>query len=501
MRRRVTALGLALAIVLAVLPMGALAAYSLPSSFEAPQSVAVSFKGNAFTFAHTASAGVRLAVDAREAGEFSPGALMYVGVQWDYQLDGNGWHHTSEWDNGECPTTALADYTAEGGYVDTFDAFPYEMPDLFSAQSIPAGYFDSHTLSFRLRYIVMYAENMEDSATLSPWAAVLTYPTDANGEGGNEFSPSSMIQHAPELKTVTLNASGTLFEGTLAAPNSQITSLNTATAQNAKGGVKTNVWIKVGNNPWTDAGNFSALSGAVSFGAPDGMVPSDPVFQVKARYVFDQAGNPEGGQTGLIYSPFSNVLTRGVSTWAAGWLEKAETAELIPAIIKNTNMQKQITREEFCEMAVVLYEKVTGKQATPISPNPFTDTSNVNILKASALSITAGTSETTFSPKTLINREQCAVMLYNTLQAIAPAGSFNTAGAKDFPDQSKISDWAVVAAKYMSKLKIIAGDSAGNFMPKASTPAEIAANYGMASREAAVIMVTKCFEMKESIGK
>ncbi len=66
-------------------------------------------------------------------------------------------------------------------------------------------------------------------------------------------------------------------------------------------------------------------------------------------------------------------------------------------------MTKPITREEFCELAVLLYEKVTETAAAPVSPNPFTDTTNSQILKAYALGITTGTSTTTFSPNTLIN--------------------------------------------------------------------------------------------------
>ena len=63
-------------------------------------------------------------------------------------------------------------------------------------------------------------------------------------------------------------------------------------------------------------------------------------------------------------------------------------------------MTKPITREEFAELAVLLYEKVTDKSET-VSPNPFTDTTNPQILKAYKLGITAGTSQTTFSPKVL----------------------------------------------------------------------------------------------------
>jgi len=202
-----------------------------------------------------------------------------------------------------------------------------------------------------------------------------------------------------------------------------------------------------------------------------------------------------------IYSPVSNVVTIGsgsfysdASSWAEPELKKANEYGLIPEILNGADMTKPITREEFCELAVLLYEKVTGITATPASVNPFTDTANTQILKAYALGITTGTSTTTFSPKTLINREQCATMLFRAIKAIAPDADYSIAGVKDFPDQKYISSWAVEATKYMSKQGIIKGDTAGNFMPKATTTAQTAAGYGMATREAAVLMTVRTYD-------
>ncbi len=142
----------------------------------------------------------------------------------------------------------------------------------------------------------------------------------------------------------------------------------------------------------------------------------------------------------------------------------------------------------------MLFEKTTGSAATPASPNPFTDTANPQILKAYQLEITKGISTTTFEPNTLINREQCAAMLYRAIRAIAPNGDYSVAGVKDFPDQKQISSWAVEATKYMSKLGIILGDAGGNFMPKATTRPQQAAGYGMATREAAILMTVRAYD-------
>ena len=202
-----------------------------------------------------------------------------------------------------------------------------------------------------------------------------------------------------------------------------------------------------------------------------------------------------------IYSPASNVVTIGsgnfysdASAWAEPELKKANEMGLIPDILKGADMSRPITREEFCELAVLLYEKVTNTAASPASSNPFSDTTNTQILKAYALGITTGTSATTFSPKTLINREQCAAMFFRAIKAIVPNANYSVSGIKDFPDQKNISSWAAEATKYMSKLGIIKGDASGNFMPKSTTTAQTAAGYGMATREAAILMTVRTYE-------
>ena len=202
-----------------------------------------------------------------------------------------------------------------------------------------------------------------------------------------------------------------------------------------------------------------------------------------------------------IYSPVSNVVTIGsgsfysdASTWAVTELQKASDLGLIPDILKGADMTKPITREEFCELSVLLYEKATAKTAEAASANPFTDTSNPQILRAYQLGITTGISATTFAPKKLINREQCAAMLFRAIKAIVPGGDYSITGVKDFPDQKSISAYAVDATKYMSNIGITKGDTAGNFMPKATTSVQEANGYGMATREAAILMSVRTYE-------
>ena len=180
--------------------------------------------------------------------------------------------------------------------------------------------------------------------------------------------------------------------------------------------------------------------------------------------------------------------------WALPELEKAIALDLIPQIINNADMTKAINREEFCELVVQLYEKMSGQTIDAAYPNPFTDTTNTQILKAYELGITNGMSASTFEPKALINREQCAAMLFRTIKLIKPNADYSIATVKEFSDQKHISEWAVEATKYMFKIGIVKGDANGNFMSKSITDAQKASGYGMAKREEAIIMSVRIFE-------
>lgn len=281
--------------------------------------------------------------------------------------------------------------------------------------------------------------------------------------------------------------------------------------------------LKVGNEAWRYDRGESLFGNSLHAGYDETEVfavntaPCDPInegyldnvdiksniYYFRVRYSYSYSDD-DGDH--CIYSSFSNTASVGIeafyrnaSDWSKSELQKAYDLGLIPDILKGADMTKPITREEFAELAVTLYEKVTGQKSEPVSPNPFTDTANPQILKAYNLGITAGTSQTTFSPIVLINREQCATMLFRAIKAIHPQGDYSIAGVKDFPDQKDISPWANEATKYMNKIGIITGDEQGNFMPKATTPAQEAAGYGMATREQAIALSVRTYDRAPEI--
>ena len=182
-------------------------------------------------------------------------------------------------------------------------------------------------------------------------------------------------------------------------------------------------------------------------------------------------------------TPWSNVATIGIktSTWAVTEIEKAMSYGLIPDSIKG-DLTTPITREEFAELAVRLYEVYTGVKATPVPENTFSDCKNPEVLKAFQLKIVNGVGNGKFDPKALTNREQIAAMLYRAVTVISPNADMSTSGAPVFKDEKSITSYFLENVKFMSKKEFIKG-SDGKFDPK-----------GTCTREMAVIIATRVYE-------
>ncbi|HCS11008.1 MAG TPA: hypothetical protein DIV40_06080 [Clostridiales bacterium] len=446
---------------------------------------------------------------------------IFILYELDFKINDGPWKFNKNWAGGIGSEGVIGyyeniyDIMNVAGYLNNIGHDERNAIELWlfpSNLELDAFDLQNNTYSFRCRYIYEYetfnhvSEEWGYTVIMSPYSETATI-----GKAQDSAIPDSL--EAPsnlkgELKTE--EDGQPYFHFDLAIPQS-IEAANKATA------VWTKLDWKIGNGNWA-----TTLAGVEPFEKAGNMLSDDvdvnPIDEggwgevnIKENTYYFRAffsmKKPDGS---IVNSPFSNVVEigspafySGASDWAKTELQKANDLGLIPDILKGADMTKPITREEFAELAVVLYEKVTGIKSEPFSPNPFTDTINPQILKAKNLGITEGTSGTTFSPKVLINREQCATMLFRAIKGIHPQGNYSIEGVKDFPDQKHISSWAVEATKYMNKVGIITGDAQGNFMPKASTPAHEAAGYGMATREQAIALSLRTYnkapEIKESI--
>lgn len=177
------------------------------------------------------------------------------------------------------------------------------------------------------------------------------------------------------------------------------------------------------------------------------------------------------------------VVIIGASEWSLPELESAKKNNIIPVSLSNKNMSDSITREEFAEVSVMLYELLTDKKVE-MKSNPFVDTNNTNIIKAYSIGITVGTSNTTFSPNSLLTRAQLVTMLYRVLNI---AGIFfeQTDDVK-FVDEYQFDDWAKEPIKMLSNIGVIKGIGDNVFDA-----------FYVGSREHAVVVANRIAELNK----
>ncbi len=209
------------------------------------------------------------------------------------------------------------------------------------------------------------------------------------------------------------------------------------------------------------------------------------------------------GEKNLVMRVPFNITGATASEWAVSELEKAEEMGLIPEILDGADLTADITRAEFAAVAVKVYEALSGTAALPNTVNPFTDTSDIEVLKAYNLGITTGVSEDKFAPNTLLNREQAATMLTRTFKRATMNGwtiqndaqfalTYDKPSA--FADDKDISDWAKDSVYFMAANNIINGVGNNKFAPKNVTTEEQATGYANATREQALIIAVRMVE-------
>lgn len=178
----------------------------------------------------------------------------------------------------------------------------------------------------------------------------------------------------------------------------------------------------------------------------------------------------------------SALAYTGQSDWADESLRSAEANNIMPYVIKISDVSMPVTRAEFAAVAVRLYDAMSDTDAEAASYNPFTDTADRDVLKAYAAGITTGVTDTTFEPDSHISREQAATMLarvYSLVENREPVPEYSHL----FNDDEEISDYAKASVYFMSENMIISGIGDNMFGP-ADT----------ASREQAVVIAERMFE-------
>lgn len=172
------------------------------------------------------------------------------------------------------------------------------------------------------------------------------------------------------------------------------------------------------------------------------------------------------------------------SDWAVHGVGVMEVWGLVPESLFGLDFSKKnITREQFCEAAVLCYQKLTGEVTPPSYLGYFSDTANQSVCKARELGIVAGYTDGTFRPNNSITRQEMFTMILSLLQAVGWEKYDNEHELfAQFSDSGSIASWAKKAAKIAIELEFVKGDGSGKLMPS-----------GNCSREQAAIMFYRAF--------
>lgn len=171
-----------------------------------------------------------------------------------------------------------------------------------------------------------------------------------------------------------------------------------------------------------------------------------------------------------ILTPLSTQASSTPSSWAVNEVNEARTVGIVTESVQN-DYQSSITREQFCEMVVRAYEKISNETAEKGTMS-FNDTRNSEILKAANLGIVSGYGDGIFGPNDLITREQIAAMLVRMIDKAVSYANVNVYNNNRFADIDSISDWALPSVNFAYDKGIMQGMDDNKIAPLENTTCE-----------------------------
>lgn len=164
--------------------------------------------------------------------------------------------------------------------------------------------------------------------------------------------------------------------------------------------------------------------------------------------------------TPLIMNTFSTYATDqypNASNWALTELAMADDDGFIIDSVRS-DFSKDITREEFCETVVILYDRLGGKEVLE-DYNPFTDTTNPVIVKAFNAGIINGVGNNKFAPDASLTRQELCAMIVRAMTAsgITFGDDKSYTFQQVYSDEDDIASWATTQVRIMNDFKIMNG--------------------------------------------
>ncbi|WP_187434430.1 transglutaminase domain-containing protein [Paenibacillus methanolicus] len=175
--------------------------------------------------------------------------------------------------------------------------------------------------------------------------------------------------------------------------------------------------------------------------------------------------------------PQAAAAGREPSQWAADDIREASAHNLMPSWATG-RYGSIITREQFAELAVLLYETLTDQHLDDPVTNPFKDTRNFYAALGYKLGFVNGASSGRFDPKSPVTREQMALVLYNAIGKAGIRDQMKAEPIESFADADKIAGWSRKAVGAMAASGLMQGSIRSNavyFTPQGEATVEQAA--------------------------
>ena len=148
------------------------------------------------------------------------------------------------------------------------------------------------------------------------------------------------------------------------------------------------------------------------------------------------------------------------SAWAKPEVEEARQHSLTLGGFHYPRLD--ITRVDFCELAVNLYSKMSSVPEN-IPDEAFSDCEDENVAVAAALGIVTGYEDGTFRPYAFITREEAAAMLDRLYKSLG--GTETAEGSKQYADDAQFGNWSRDSIYTMQNIGIMKGEENNEFHP------------------------------------
>ena len=235
---------------------------------------------------------------------------------------------------------------------------------------------------------------------------------------------------------------------------------------------------KVDYEPWSSKSGI-VYRGEISAATADGVSISIPpeafahlkdvkvtrkLYSFRVRYAKGDLRSEYSNAVAVGYRPsFSNS-----SQWSMEELSAAGKHGFIPPGVRS-DMKRDITREEFTEVIVRVYEKANRVHLVA-GDSPYVDTKNPSVIVATRLGLVQGVGYKHFDPEAKINRQEMATILARFLHTFdIEADKSNT---KTYADHEKIRDFAVEPVYTLQSIGLMEGYEDGTFRPRTSASRE-----------------------------